>query len=324
MKSASQWIGWGMLGFILLLIVLSYVARAPGPTGVGGSRQSRILAEISQLDSAFAAYRQRYGEYPPSDMSDVTNPSGPVAKHLKKLFPECKLLKASEKDSLGELDAIAILQNGDKPLSPAQAMVFWLSGFSDDAARPICGRLPQDRNGKIDMASFNWALNSPRPFYAFDGGRLIVNGATGSHVPAYVPSGYQAPYVYFAAQNYVAHWQANCQFPNAAGPPGSAWNGQGGNGNVRPYLEDNSNPRAYLILGFKNPQSYQIISAGVDDDYGGSFEGDPAKTGATFSSGIGGHATFNNFSKPFYPYTSGDKDNLTNFSGKNLEDSMPQ
>ena len=321
MKSASQWIGWGFVVLVLLAGVLLMLS-ALGPPLDG--HEGRILAEIYQLDASFGAYRERYGEYPPSDMTDLTNPSGPVAKHLKKLFPDCKLLKASEKDSPGELDAIALLQNGDKPLSPAQALVFWLSGFSSDRKHPISGRLPKDRNGNIDVTGFNWAANAPNPLTTFDVGRLTVNGATGSHVPVYISVRFRAPYVYFAAQNYLAHWQANYQFPNAAGAPGSAWKGQGGSGNVRPYLHDNFNPSDLRIVGFVNPQSFQIISAGVDDDYGGNFQGDAAKTGATFPSGIGGSAVLDGNTTPFYPYTSGDKDNLTNFSGRNLADSMPQ
>ncbi len=313
----------------LKLLLFGLILAEYGCGVDGGSHfdqpQARIQAEINNLDSAMKAYREKHGEYPPSDLTDVTNPSGPVAEHLRKAFPKCKLLKANASDMPGELDAIAMLQNGESPLSPAQALVFWLSGFSNDPIHPITGRLPIGHDGKISVAGFNWTVDPPNTLMNFDKKRLIVNAATGSHVPVYGPRPeLTAPYVYFAARNYAAHWQANFQFPNADGPPGSAWTGQGGRGTGRPYLQDNGNASAFKILGFANPKSFQIISAGLDDDYDGNFDGVVAQTGATHPSGVGGSATLGPLTTPFYPYTRGDKDNLTNFSGgRNLGDSMP-
>ena len=88
------------------------------------AKEQRILVEISMMDSAFKAYRTKYGEYPPSDFSDLSN-QGPVAHHLAKAFPHCNV--ATEIAAIGG------------HLSPAQALVFWLRGPSADPEHPISG-----------------------------------------------------------------------------------------------------------------------------------------------------------------------------------------
>ena len=53
-------------------------------------------------------------------------------------------------------------------------------------------------------------------------------------------------------------------------------------------------------------KKFQIISAGLDDDYGGDLTKENDKV---YPDGVN--------------YTEGDKDNLVNFSEKNLENSKP-
>jgi hypothetical protein len=58
---------------------------------------------------------------------------------------------------------------------------------------------------------------------------------------------------------------------------------------------------------FINPDSYQIIAAGIDDDYGGQLNTDSVPR--LFPSGQG--------------YEVGDNDNLVNFSARKLGDAAP-
>ena len=128
------------------------------------------------------------------------------------------------------------------------------------------------------------------------------------------------PFVYFASQDYTTHWLANYQFPATAATalPASGWAGQGSpNGNVRPYLLDNGAGQINPPY-FANPNSFQIISAGVDDDYGAGscFLPQRPRRYARRSTAA--------LSATILQYTPGDKDNLTNFSARNLGDSLPQ
>ena len=104
-------------------------------------------------------------------------------------------------------------------------------------------------------------------------------------IPVYVPfDGHDAPYLYFSSANYATQ------------SPFSEELNQGGRGTAKPYMSDKAAGE------FINPKSFQIISAGEDGDYGGGA--------GLFRSGAG--------------YESGDWDNLTNFSDRNLGDSIPK
>jgi hypothetical protein len=183
------------------------------------------------------------------------------------------------------------------PVSPAQAVTFWLSGFCTDPEQPISGLL--NPNGTPNP-------NAPReaPLIDFDKTRLrVIPGALAAvYDPADTPG---VPYVYFASQNYATH-------ATTTNPFGVNW-GQGGNGSLRPYAADpegnTTNPPTPV-----NANSFQIISAGLDGDYGGA--------GVT-DQGTKGNPVVPYFKSGKY-YANGDKDNITNFSDKNLGDSIPQ
>jgi hypothetical protein len=268
------------------------------------------------LDSSMKAFKERYGSYPPSDLTPANlTASGSVAAFLQKAFPRCNV--SAEVTAIGNLQASA-----SEPLSPAQALVFWLSGFSGDPEHPITGRLPTSMGGTLSTTStfLNWSANAPAPLFAFDPGRLYP--ASGAAVQVYIPNGYVSPYVYFASQNYATYWASGTAGTGYAFANGNNynWSNQGGQntaliGSVRPYLQDNANPAAFQVLGFANPSSFQIISAGVDDDYGAGY--------CTYPSGVNVTLNSSTMINPIQ-YAPGDKDNLTNFSGRNLGDSLPQ
>ncbi len=272
-----------LLVVITIIIILMGLLTPVIWIAITNAKEGRIKVEIGMLDSAFKAYKEKYGSYPPSDFTNVTNTSSPqyiaLATHLAKAFPSCNV-QAEISDMVNH-----------KVNSPAKAVTFWLSGFSTDPEHPISG-LPGGAN----------ATNPPQPrnapFVDFDKTRLTFpDGATNAacYCPADTPG---TPYVYFASQSYAMHVQ------NPFGPS----YGQGGQGLLRPYAADPV-PTGNTPPTPVNPNSFQIISAGLDNDYGDGGQTPPSKVDY-FPSGTG--------------YANGDKDNLTNFSDRNLGDSIPK
>lgn len=255
---------------VIVIIIILMGLLTPVLIGVlARAREARITSEIAAMESALKAYKERYSSYPPSDFSNATAATGPIALHLAHAFPHCNAVS----------EAAAIPAN----LSAAQALVFWLSGFSADVEHPITG------------------AGARTPFFQFDPTRLIgATNAASATTPTwgavYTPAdGLGSPYVYFAAQNYATQ-----------APFNAATAGQGGTGVCRPYYLDTGTSSVSPQFLYANPNSFQIISAGLDGDFG--------DTSAT--------ATPNPY--PSYPsgkgYTQGDMDNLTNFSTSNLKD----
>ncbi len=255
----------GLMGLTALVAVVCAAFKAcTMPPGRAIPKDASIKAETAMLDSAFKAYKEKYGQYPPSDFSNLDNPNSPqyveMADHLRHAFPKADVAK----------EIAVIRQVGIK--TPAQALCFWLSGFSVDSEHPISGLLNNPSGLRL------------APLIDFDRSRLRM--PKGEKVPVYVPPyAASAPYVYFASREY-----------SSQAPFDATQSKQGGTGIAAPYKTDG------LTAHFMNSGSFQIISAGMDDDYGGG--------NGTFPSGKN--------------YANGDYDNITNFSECLLGEAIPK
>ena len=285
---------------VIVIIIILMGLLTPVLVGVmAKAREARIVAEISAMDGAMKAYKERYGQYPPSDFSNISA-TGPIALHLAHCFPRCNV--ATE------------VTNIPGNLTPAQALVFWLSGFYPDPEHPLT------------------PAGTKTPFFPFDTTRLTTPGsntASVTTVPVYAPAdGLGVPYVYFAAQSYstTKYGQLGTAQPQDY---------------CLPYVLDNG-PNVNPLNPYVNPNSFQIISAGLDGSYGTSaaFGGSPSAptsgSGPTalcsFPSGQARTYTFTDpspatdqsaISTNIKVYSPGDFDNLGNFSPSNLKDAMP-
>ena len=240
---------------------------------------TRVAAEVTQMASAIEAYRERHGDYPP-DFGDKTI----VERHIRKVWPR---INQAEMATVWPIfwkyptnDA-----NQESNLDAAEAIVFWLGGFSSDPRRPFTGS-----DGPLVLISGNVRLSETRNkgVFEFDesrltmqtapgGGRISTDG-DGDPFPIYMPKRLTKAYVYFDSRTYPA-WTAN---PAAQ---------------LRPYLSDRPTTNNPYI----NRDTFQIISAGLDNSYGSRAANKMYPSG-------------NN-------YSVGDKDNVTNFSeGRQLKD----
>jgi prepilin-type N-terminal cleavage/methylation domain-containing protein len=320
-----------LLVVITIIIILMGLLTPVVMIALGRAKEGRITLEIATLDGAMKAYKEKRGSYPPSDFVNIgtatysttagftyTGPStashpqlDALATHLAKAFPRCNIQT--------ELAAI-IVSNPNypgkvpAPVSPSQAIYFWLSGFSTDVEHPISALITNS--------------TGPReaPFFEFDKTRLSYTNLPATAAPNYCASDTRGiPYVYFASQNYFTHASSIYSGPGDFNKPGSKTGGfpmtpydtalwqQGGTGLVRPYAADPYS--AASVPTFAMPNSFQIISAGLDGDFG---KGGVDDAGGHDANIIVAYFKQGNF------YATGDKDNLTNFSDRTLGDAIPK
>ncbi|MFP6603950.1 MAG: prepilin-type N-terminal cleavage/methylation domain-containing protein, partial [Pirellulaceae bacterium] len=179
---------------IELLVVISIIGILIGlliPTIRGvmmRAEVTRIVMEIKQLESGLEAYKKQFDDYPP----DFTDPRV-VVRHARKAFPRISdneinklLLKVYGVNLQDLVSSGPTVWNID----PAEALVFWLSGFSEDVTQPFFGS-----GGPFSAGTRNKGV------YDFDSTRLFV-GDDGDLYPVYLPRTFELPYVFFDARTY--------------------------------------------------------------------------------------------------------------------------
>jgi prepilin-type N-terminal cleavage/methylation domain-containing protein len=164
-----------MLVVIVIIGILAGLITAAALRARTRARIALIVLEVSELDAACKAFKERFGEYPP-DGSDAAA----TARFVKRAFPRFT----------GTVPATMTP-------TPDKALVVWLGGVQPTVGRP---------NGfSADPADpFNaTATGRILPFFDFDAPRIKTN--------TYWPSGVtldtatvntsKAGYVYFRAEN---------------------------------------------------------------------------------------------------------------------------
>jgi prepilin-type N-terminal cleavage/methylation domain-containing protein len=262
-----------LLVVIVIIGILASLITVAVSAALTAAKRTRILAEINQLATAVENYKIEHGSYPPST-------SAQLKVHVRDKFTRALP---------GDINTIP------DNLSPAEILWFCARGYTSDPQRPV------------DF--FN--VTAKRNGFTFDQGRLVQTrawqhnpGTMGPLQPttqrvspqpvyAYVPQeGKNAPYVYFdCSRPYPTPIEFNAAAQQVAL----------GTGQARTYYTKNANQ-----VSFANSGKFQIISAGLDGDYGLYASPTDQKL---FPEGLN--------------YTEGDKDNLVNFSERSLEDAKP-
>ncbi len=107
-------------------------------------KKQAIAMEVVTLSDAVEKYQQKYNDYPPDGSSATV-----LERHLRKIFPqiaasELALLASDTIPGVGNRVANNVSAAGftGSPvgiMDPAEAIVFFLGGFSEDPAYPISG-----------------------------------------------------------------------------------------------------------------------------------------------------------------------------------------
>ncbi len=262
-------------------------------------KENAIAMEVSTLSKSFNSYEQKFNDLPP----DGTN-SSLVSRHLLKLFPQMASseLRLLTTDTFPGTTTPLVNNASISPgmaspvgvMDPAEAVVFFLGGFSDDPQYPLSGKggpfFILGQNGQVTSAtphaqrvSIQYNTDRTNPLYEFQSGQLTLaqgnltlsndeeeilgNPSANDCLPAYRPSGNSAPYVYFDSRTYSVTVPGGIFFSHYSTSQF---------GVARPYRSSQRNTRvpatpanADKYYEYMNPGTFQFISAGLDDSFGG-------------------------------------------------------
>ena len=143
------------------------------------ARNAAIKAEIDMLHMAIMNYKNEYGSFPPCyDTNTTLSGNGPAVKHLRRLFPRCSTIDAQFSSS------------GLQPANmvhPANALNFWLRGYTGDLESPLNPPLSRKKlydfdDYRVDANGMYLAPNAQgTPYLYFDSSRYLnVNGQAGT------------------------------------------------------------------------------------------------------------------------------------------------
>lgn len=301
-------------GFTLveLLIVMAILGILAGllAWGVNAARISILKQaqafEVQSIATAVEAYRNKYGDYPPDGSS------WPVMEaHLRKAFPnilvtELALLNPANSQQngairndnditgshphLGRYTPSAPNLRSGRVFDSAEALVFFLGGFSNDPQRPITGP-----GGPLKAFGNGYIYNTQREnaFFEFKLARLTLDpsgistdetiygeGVPNDLMPVYVGSGPTAsqggvPVVYFDSRTYQitgatvgdTSYYFNFYSPGLVFSSGSL--AQCTRNCVRPFLSMDLDPsKGGTALRYANDKTFQLHTAGFDRIYG--------------------------------------------------------
>ena len=194
----------GMLAAIITPVVLQSLTKA---------RNAAIKAEIDMLHMAIMNYKNEYGGFPPCYVPLITG-SDAASKHVIRIFPR---------------SAPNISSQVATTVSPDNAIVGWLTGYTDDPALPVTG-------------------GTRNKLYDFDRGRVTAANA-------YHPSGKpNSPYIYI---------RSGTSAPGGYGVIGGVATYTLSGQTYTPQIQVTASGTSFF-----NPDTFQILCAGRDEVFG--------------------------------------------------------
>ena len=308
-----------LIEMVIVILILGVMTALLMPALTGAKRQTDVAsmrAEIEALANALAQFHITFGTYPPSaivlkedwyDMSVTAQARS--ATLLRRLWPRLTVSTNSGSPHNWNINGNADLTE-TLNLNGIECLVFFLGGMPEATTMVGQGfsRLPTDPFDRT-----NTTVGRVGPFFEFNAGQLIDNDSDAmpemqDGLGTQFSSGDYVSYAYFSAyggmgQSVASNVTTGYCPPDMSG--GSAtttfWYDSSGSVSVsstgpNPYTL-NAPSGAGAAAVFWNAQTFQIISAGMDGDFGGGGQYDPN--------------TPNDLPQA-------DRDNLTNFAGSEL------
>jgi prepilin-type N-terminal cleavage/methylation domain-containing protein len=277
------------------------------------ARQGAIKLEINQIAGSFDKYKDSAGSYPPNAQTDDATFTSPepagtmtpldewqvfqdMQRHLRQAFPKHKEPDNLIRQLVGDTSVTGALPGG---MTAAEAVVFWLGGFSSDPQYPISGEGGpsylgttfdldpiESRSWKYEFEITRLGPRDDNGYFNESANRFIVyndprdpTGNTKRRINfwQYTPGKSKLPVLYFD----VSRHPAAVVNPSGNGvigpfdPPASTAPGQELHVHAlkaRNQSADPNEPPATPLkvppIRFANEGKFQILHSGVDDDWG--------------------------------------------------------
>ncbi len=299
-------------------------------------KRKAIALEVQAIASAVEQYKNKYGDYPPDGSNQAA-----FERHFRKIFTQIQpseftVLYANVNPPAGSPATVV--------MDPAEALVFCLGGYSSNPVQPFTGT-----GGPLSLvpgstSTYQYNTDRTNAFMEFKQNQLTIDvsgsatvstdealyfSESNDNIPVYHPGGKQAPYVYFDSRTYAISTGGTLPgFFNKYQPTTL------GAGVARPYKSTNVNTNVSQTSApdshfrYAEDKGFQIVSAGLDDLYGGiptaSFAAVPTffvyPSGETLNVSTGATAGGRYVEAAGVP--SAQLDNATNFSEGTLEDAL--
>ncbi|HYO24358.1 MAG TPA: prepilin-type N-terminal cleavage/methylation domain-containing protein [Lacipirellulaceae bacterium] len=326
-----------LLVVIAIIGVLAALITAAAINALRNARQARIVLEIKNMSTAIENFKSDFGAYPPNAMNNAT------AAMTRRIIPDFERMakKAFPQIDPAELDVFRALASTNYStaivtdstvrggMSAAEALYFWLGGFSSDPKYPLSGP-----GGPSFLVSDGEVLENRQRRYEFpleqlgpktDGElddtlvryveyTITVNGTAQQrriNLWTYAPAGSTKAYVYFDASRYkpgqydMPAYDAS-DFPDEAVIFPVA--------QLRTGLKEATGATADLV--FANNRKFQILHAGLDDAWGENFAALGQQPNVSDSTDV---ITF-----PEGPFLGEVADTLSNFTDGAIADSQEE
>lgn len=336
--------GFTLVELLMVITIIGILVGLLVPAvmfAMQGVKKRAIGIEVQTLANAVDQYKNKFGDYPP-DGSNIAI----FQRHFRKLFPQ---IAATE---FTILDSVASVSNGAPGvMDPPEALVFALGGYSEDPVHPFTGSGgPIAQVPGTTPITYQYNVDRNEPLYEFKQAQLSIvlsgNATLSSDesdvggygavdaMPVYRPSAKLCPYVYFDSRTYSFSVGSGSTFFNNYSPNDAL-------GYARPYKSEKPNtnvsaqpPNAEAYYRYMNDRTYQIVSGGLDDNYGGVKFGSSDKGPVFFTYPSGEDIDFRNWTSTQAPttktvtrYNDGNVvkpqlDNVANFADGTLEDAL--
>ena len=290
--------GFTLLELLIVMVIISILLALLTPAIIGVFSQTAELEvgiEISQLDQALVAFKQRFGEYPPSSLTipTVGGTWGPsdLAK-VRQIWPEFDF---TANGGLGNAGALTL--NG------AECLMFFLGGVqSGGTSAPVLSGF-----AKNPRTPWTASENPDGPYMQFDLAR--VSDVDGDGVFEYLDpiADQTTPYLYVSAAGRKMKknntpgedLNQNCELDSEEDTNGNGILDQDDYDVFTCPDLDRNMTTCYLQPGGNNEpyrkDTFQLISPGGDGEYG---------AGGTWQNGVS-----------LGDSRADERDNITNFSG---------
>jgi prepilin-type N-terminal cleavage/methylation domain-containing protein len=321
--------GFTLVELLVAIAIIGVLAAIAVPTAYRAYLRAKIAAqkiEVTNISTAIEQYKQKFGDYPPDGSSWAV-----VERHLRKAFPrmvstELTVLQA----------ACGGTGSGTFPagvLNRAEALVFFLGGFSTDPLHPFTGP-----GGPFVIVSGSPVYNTDRQNAIYDfGSNLLIASADetdygmaafGSAEPAdimpvYRLKGSTVPVAYFDSRTYAftdpGFGMIYNNYETLPAAPVAF-------GTARPYLSTTMSTMTGSNK-YQNDKTFQIVAPGLDNRFGG-YSSTLGTVLFIFPTGAPVVVGTPPAPAPSNRYNSSQDlsaqfDNITNFSEATLEDGLP-